>query len=499
MRPVDFLYRGALRFPNATAVVSGSRRVSYRELVDAVNALAVALQDCDPTVGSRVALLGSNSIDYLVGLLATLAAGKTWVPFLPSNGRAEAQRIVEFTEASIVLGDDAGLSLLGGDTPARSTFCLAERGGGSTGSLIDKWRGQVPVALARHPDDTAAIKFTGGSTGTPKGVMQPDRAWVAYTAMLIHHLGFTPSERTLIATPMTHGVSVFLLPTLATGGLLEIHCQARAPEMVAALASGVARTFAPPALINRMCADGGASPDRFPYLRQILYSAAPMASGDIAATQRSFGPRLATAYGQTEAPLMITYCSPEEMAEPDRAATVGRDALMSRSGIVGAGGQMVGANEVGEICVRGPLVMTGYWRRPDLTETAFVDGWLRTGDLGSRDEQGYIAIRGRVREMINSGGFKVFPSDVETALRAHPDVADCAVFGRTDPGWGEAVAAIVVPRESSARDPEALKAHVRAMLGPVRTPKTVEFRTEVPRNAQGKIQRHLLAAEDGHA
>lgn len=491
MRPIDFLLRGAALFPRAIALTDGNRRLTYTQLRDEVDALAAALQARDPAPGSIVALIGDNSVDYVISLLATLRASKIWVPFLPKNGAAEAQRIIDFTGASIVLADEAGMALLDGFKGGRHRYMLAPSSGGSTGALIAENRGR-PTEHPRHRDDTAAIKFTGGSTGTPKGVMQPDRAWIAYIAMMIHHLGFSQGERTVVATPVTHGASVFLLPTLATGGTIELH-SSRPDDIVAAFAAGGARMFAPPVLINRMASDGGASPDRFPALRQILYTAAPMAADDIRAAQVAFGPRLATAYGQTEAPLMVTFLSPEEMMDPSLIGTVGRDALLTRTAILDEGGAVLPDGEIGEIGVRSDLVMTGYWRRPDLTEAAIVDGWLRTGDLGSRDERGYITIRGRAREMINTGGFKVFPGEVEAVLRTHGAVADCAVFSRPDTQWGEAVHAIVALRHGV--DAATLQAHVRAVLGPVRTPKEIVFRSEIPRNNQGKVQRHILAAE----
>lgn len=498
VRPIDFLLRGAARHPESIALVGNRRTYTYGALLAEVNALAAALQARDPDMGSRVAVIGANSVDYVVALLATLAAGKVWVPFLPGNGAAEAQRIIDFTEASIVLADDAGLALLDGFSGGRHRFRLNLAGAGSTAALVAEAHGRTPAAPHRHRDDIAAIKFTGGSTGTPKGVMQPDRAWVAYSAMLIHHLGFAPGERTVVATPVTHGASVFLLPTLGTGGTIEIHDRADAATIVAAFANGAARTFAPPALINKMAAQAGADPLRFKALRQILYSAAPMAIDDIHAAQSAFGPCIATAFGQTEAPLMVSYLSPEEMTDAALIGTVGRDALLSRTAILDRDGTALPDGEVGEIGVQGDLVMTGYWRRPDLTEATFAGGWLRTGDLGTRDAQGYITIRGRAREMINTGGFKVFPGDVEAVLRQHAAVADCAVFGSADAQWGEAVNALVVLGLGGLADAEALKAHVRAAMGPVRTPKAIALVQAIPRNAQGKLQRHLLVREIDH-
>lgn len=498
MRPIDFLLRGAVRYGENVALTGGGGHLTYRRLLLEVRAMAAALQRLDPEPGSRVVLIGYNSIEHVIALLAVLLAGKVWVPFLPTNGAAEAQRVVDFVDASIVLADAAGMALLDGFAGGRHRYALAPDGAGSSGTLRAASGTREPVEALRTRDDICAIKFTGGTTGTPKGVMQPDRAWVAYIAALIHHLGFAPGERTVVATPITHGISTFLLPTFATGGTLDLHDQARAPDIVAAFAGGAARTFAPPALINRMAADGSARPERFPALRQILYSAAPMATDDIQRAQAAFGPRIVTAYGQTEAPLMICFLDAEEMLDPALQATVGRDALLARTAILSDEGAALPDGEVGEIAVRGDLLMTGYWRRPDLTETTLVNGWLRTGDLGVRDTYGYLTIKGRAREMINTGGFKVFPADVEAALREHKAVADCAVFGRPDRRWGEAVCALVVLHGDAIVTTETLQAHVRATMGPVRTPKSIVIVGHIPRNAQGKVQRHLLAMETGH-
>jgi acyl-CoA synthetase (AMP-forming)/AMP-acid ligase II len=200
-----------------------------------------------------------------------------------------------------------------------------------------------------------------------------------------------------------------------------------------------------------------------------------------------FGPVLETAYGQVEAPQVVTVMRAAEFEDARNIGSVGRPTFMTEVAILGPSARRLPAGEVGEIGVRGDLVMSGYLDQPDLTAQALVDGWLRTGDLGTLDERGYLFLKGRTREVINTGGFKVYPAEVESALARHPAVRECCVYGADDPRWGEAVHAAVVAGDKVTES--ELIAFVKRELDSVKAPKAVHFVDTLPRNAAGKVVR----------
>ena len=210
--------------------------------------------------------------------------------------------------------------------------------------------------------------------------------------------------------------------------------------------------------------------------------------------QRAFGPVIETAYGQVEAPQIITAMRASELERDENLASVGRTSAVARVEIMSPRGEPLPRGEVGEIVVSGPLVMNGYLGQPELTARTIIDGWLHTGDLGVLDGRGYLFIRGRLREVINTGGFKVFPADVEAVLARHPAVAECCVFGVEDAKWGEAVHAAVRLAPAASATPDELIAFVKRELDAVKAPKRVYFLDELPRNPAGKVSRSAVRA-----
>lgn len=498
MQPISFFRRSVLRNPDAIAVEDGHRSLTYLELSEVAEAFAAGLQDLDPEPGSRVGICAYNSLEHLVAWLGTLLAGKVWVPLYPRNGPAEIGRCADFTEATILCLDEAG-EAAAAEAGVRHRIRLSHLDRpGPLADLLERYKGRRPARVDLPLGGTQAIKFTGGSTGLPKGVMQTLRAWNSGIVSQMEALRLGPQSRMLAAAPITHGTSTYVLPTLGRGGTVVISDRARPQEILQTLAERrITTVFLAPTTIYGLLEDGAAVPGACPALDRLVYGAGPMRPEAIERAIAAFGPVLGASYGQTEAPQIITFINPEELAQPALQASVGRPSLLTEVAVCDpATGAFLPPGEVGEVRVAGDLVMAGYWRQPEKTAETLVDGWLCTGDTGYLDEGGYLFLKGRLRDVVISGGFNVYPADVEPVLGRHPAVADCAVYGVPHPKWGEAVHAAVQLREGSNVVAEELIAHVRAELGPVRAPKQVVFHDELPRNAYGKILKDRLVDLD---
>ena len=454
--------------------VAGTARgdVTYAALARDVNAVAAAFQERDGAPGSRVGLCLWNSYEHLVAILATFGAGKVWVPLSPRNARPALDAMIGVTRPTIVIDDAARVR-----------------------EWIGQFDGRAPMRVERGAEDAQIIKFSGGSTGTPKAVVQSQRCVNAQADGLRDFFEFNSGDVNLIAAPITHGASCFILPILEVGGRHVLIEQAKPDAIFDAIeAQRVTTIYAPPTLLYSMIEDPRASVANISSLKHVIYSAAPMPPQRIRDCQRVLGPVLETAYGQVEAPQIISAMRADELLAEENLLSAGRPSPVVNVAIMSGDGSLLPSGEVGEIVVSGPLLMSGYLDRPEETARTIVDGWLHTGDLGTLDDRGYLFIRGRLREVINTGGFKVYPADVEACLARHRAVEECAVFGVPDAKWGEAVNAAVVLRAGHEATAEQLIAWVKAELGSVKAPKHIWFVETLPRNAAGKVARAAVRA-----
>ena len=508
--PIQRLFDRAAHSPNRVAISGADGDITYAALRDTVNALASAMQSIDPVAGSRVGICARNTTQHLIAILATYAAGKVWVPLNPRNGRAELDAMIAVTQPTLLVAD----------TPSRARFTvtgvpllLAKSAGDDAGAdashdacddamtngrdrlltisaLIAQYAGHIPAPCARSADDAHIIKFSGGSTGTPKPVVQSLRCLNAQADGLQAFFEFTSNDVNLIAAPLTHGASCFVLPILEVGGRHVLLEETKAPLVLEAIARHTVTTiYAPPTLLYSLMEQTDTRRASLASLRHVIYSAAPMTPERIRECQEFFGPVVETAYGQVEAPQIISGLRAVELVDDANLTSVGRPSTVVTVGIMSPDGALLAAGEVGEIVVRGPLLMSGYLDREEETARTIVDGWLHTGDVGLLDARGYLFIRGRLRETINSGGFKIFPGDVEASLARHPAVVECAVFGVNDAKWGEAVNAAVVLAPTARVTHDELIAFVKRELGSVKAPKRIWYVEYLERNAAGKVSR----------
>jgi acyl-CoA synthetase (AMP-forming)/AMP-acid ligase II len=485
MFPIQHFWRAVRRYPERQALTNGERSYDFAELGRMVGSVATALKDRLPGEGERVAIGAVNSVEHVIALLGVLAAGKVWVPLNPRNGTPELVRIVDFTEPSLMLLDTAMHERL---APCNAPIYLLDGTGPDTvWAMSTRYSGQVPALGAAAPDAVQAIKFTGGTTGAPKGVMQPCRAWNATILTQWHEYGFREDDRFLVSAPLTHGASTYVLPILGAGGCLVLPGDS-SPGTLLDVIEGeqITSLFLPPTLIYMLTETQQERPRDVSSLRRMIYGAAPMPVSRIRETQRVFGPIVATTYGQTEAPQVISCLRPEDMLDERNVGSVGRPSLLTTVRITAKDGSEVPRGETGEIWVRGDLVMVGYWRLPQASSETLVDGWLRTGDLGMLDNRDYLFLKSRSREVIITGGFNVYPSDVEAVLGMHPAIHEGVVFGMDHEKWGEAVHAAVQLRPHARVTPQAIIDFVKSQLGSVKAPKVVHIFDVLPRSAVGK-------------
>jgi fatty-acyl-CoA synthase len=496
VQPIDWLYRSARTHPRSVAVDAPEIALCYAELVARVDALAAALQDLDPAPQSRVGICAHNTLEHLLSILAVMAAGKVWVPLNPLDATLELESKVAISDPSLIIADEdclfavqhAEAPIIIGAGDARE-----HDPAGSVAGLVKRHLGGRPVRTRPGGSAIQALKFTGGSSGAPKGVLQPYRAWIAGVVNMLSAHRFGTADRFLLAAPLTHGTSCYLTPLLAVGGTLVLLGGRARPEAVADafVQRDVTATFLPPTLIYMlMSVLGDLRPD-FRRLRLLIYGAAPMPPERVREAQSLFGPIVGANYGLTEAPQIITALRPEEARE-ERLASAGRAGFTNRVEIAGADGEILPPGETGEVVVSGDLVMSGYLDLPEQTAEALKDGWLHTGDLGYLDDNGFLYITDRIKDVIISGGFNVYPGEVERALAAHPAVSECVVFGVADDKWGEAVHAAITLRRGQSAAIEDLLAYAKTRVGSVKAPKRIHLLEDVPRSAVGKVQRRKV-------
>jgi fatty-acyl-CoA synthase len=490
----------ASRRPHQAMTVFEGETTTYEEMADRVAALAGGLHERGVGTGDVVALLSYNCPEFLEAMFAANRLGAVAMPINWRLAAPEVRYILEHSEARALvcdaplvgLADEACASLT--DSFVRTSIAAAAADGWTTLDELRTGATAVPAPVRCEPDDVHRLMYTSGTTGRPKGVMitHANLAWKNLAHLV--EFGFTADDLGLACGPLYHVGALDLTTTslVAAGATTIIHRVFDAEAVVDELErSRVTAVWLAPAMVNAIMALPDVERRDLSSVRLIINGGEKMPIPLIERIQRTFPSAwFADAYGLTETVSGDTFLDRDSIVT--KLGSVGRPCLHLELEIWDDLGRPVGAGERGEIVMRGPKVFKGYWRDPDATARAFEGGWFHTGDVGVRDDDGYLYIVDRLKDMIVSGGENIAGSEVERVLYEHPAVLEAAVVGRPDERWGEVPVAFVVLRPGVAASADELIAHCGDQLARFKVPKDVTLLDALPRNPSGKVLKRDL-------
>ncbi len=492
MNIANLLREAARAFPDRPAITWGSTSMTYRQLDEQSAAFGEWLASVAAVPGGRVVLFLDNRPELLVAMFGAFRAGATVVPCNSRLTADELSFLVDDCGATVVVTDEAHAAVARLALPATAgTVCVA-------GADLDPILSLSPTSLDVvdvEPEATAWIFYTSGTTGRPKGAMLSHAVLNFVTVSWLADL--TPLDEfdvTLHAAPLSHGAGFHALAATARAAhqIIPVSVGFDPIGIVELIrADRVTNTWLVPTQIV-MLTNAPIADVSLPTLHYVVYGGAPMTPPAMTRALDRFGPIFVQLYGQGETPMTATVLRRHDHV-PELLGSAGRARPGIEVRIVGSDHHRVPDGEVGELVVRGPSVMTGYWNRPEATAETIVDGWLHTGDLGTMSQDGVIHLLDRVKDMIISGGSNVYAAEVEQVLTGHPSVAEAAVIGIPDDLWGELVTAVVVPAAiDTVLDVGALDAHCRRTLAGYKVPRRYVALGELPRNAYGKVLKREL-------
>ncbi|HEY7013017.1 MAG TPA: long-chain fatty acid--CoA ligase [Streptosporangiaceae bacterium] len=513
MRLTEFLDKGASLDPGAPCLTMAGESRSYAEVQRLSYAIARALARSGIRPGDKVAILSGNDPVAFCCVFGIARAGAVWCPVNPRNEAAENRELLDLFDCSCLIFQSAFTQLVGQivpDLPKVTTLvCLDQAVPGAV--TFASWLEGLPDGPggAESADDIVMIAGTGGTTGKPKGVLLTGHNIETMTALTLMSYPFSGRPAYLALAPLTHAAGVLCFPIMTLGGEIVIM---PAPDLAEFLALAgrhrITHAFLPPTLIYMLLDHPGLPAADLTSLQCLWYGAAPMSAARLEQAINAIGPVMGQLFGQTEAPMMVSTMAPAEHLHADgslareRFASAGRPTPLVTVAIMDEQGTLLPAGQRGEIVVRGPLVMAGYYKDTEATAEASRHGWHHTGDIGYLDAENYLYIVDRAKDMIITGGFNVYSAEVEQALLAHPGVLDCAVVGLPDDKWGERVTAVVQPYPGQEPADDDIRTFVKARLGSVKAPKQVEVWPDLPRSKVGKVLKNevksRLLGQAGH-
>jgi acyl-CoA synthetase (AMP-forming)/AMP-acid ligase II len=498
VRLIDYLDKGASLGPAAPCLTMAGRTLAYREVQELSWRVARALDRSGVRPGAKVAILSANDPVAFSCVFGISRAGAVWCPVNPRNEAAEDRDLLELFDCVCLIYQQSFGNLVSKIAPClpRLATLVCLDGDSPPAVPFDRWLDGTPAEpwQAEPAGDVVMLAGTGGTTGSPKGVMLTGRSIETMSAITLMSYPFGPRPRYLALAPLTHAAGVLCFPIMTLGGEIVIM---PAPDLAGFLAlierHRITHTFLPPTLIYMLLDHPALASTDLGSLRCLWYGAAPMSATRLEEAITRIGPVMGQLFGQTEAPMMVSTLAPEDHFHADgslareRLSSAGRPAPLVQVAIMDDDGNLLGPGQRGEIVVRSSLVMAGYYQNPAATAEAARHGWHHTGDIGYLDEENYLFIVDRAKDMIITGGFNVYSAEVEQALLAHPAIQDCAVVGLPDEKWGERVTAVVQLHPGHTVTTDDVRSFVKSRLGGVKAPKQVEVWTDLPRSKVGKI------------
>jgi fatty-acyl-CoA synthase len=496
----DLLIAALNRNGNRPCLYIDDDVVTAAEMSDQISRYLQAFRAQGITQGQGIATLSKNRPEVLCSMGAVMVGGYRNTPLHPLGSLEDHAYVLEDAEIETLIFDPA-FAERAGELRERVRTLKRVLAYGET----DVGENLVALAAAFAPqrlvgpdvgaEDLSALAYTGGTTGKPKGVMNTYRGSATMAQIMVSEWQWPDEVRHLVCTPLSHAGSSLFVPLLLRGGSMVVIPGFDAGAVLEAIERHrITTTMLVPSMIYALL-----DHPRFPQtdlssLQTIFYGASPMSPARLREAIGILGPIFLQFYGQTECPQSVCILRKEEHdpADLDRLASCGRPVPWVRVGLLDDRGHEVPKGQPGELCVRGPLVMKGYWNKSDETALAFEHGWLHTGDVACEDEQGFLTIVDRKKDMIVSGGFNIFPREIEDVISTHSLVAAVAVIGIPDDKWGEAVMAVVVARPGAVLDAGDLIALVKERKGSHHAPKFVEIVDSIPMSPLGKPDKKAL-------
>jgi len=507
MRIIDFFDKGVSLYPGNLALVEPGSEYTYTQAAQYSRRIASAIRGHGYGKGSKIGILAPNSNIAFLTLLGVLRNESIWLPINPRNSvDANIDLLDRFhgevlfyhsyfeKEAQVIKSQVEGIKTL---------ICLDAQSADAP-SLEDWTKGFSDefVMGEENPDDVFAIFPTGGTTGKSKGVMITHKNietmyrnyWAAFS--------YRDNSRHLVVAPMTHSAGIIGFAHFARGGTNYMMAKPDPQGIIEAIHEHkITHFFVPPTVLYMMLTLPNVRRFDYSSLQHIFIGAAPSSLEKLKEAIDIFGLVLSEAFGQTEAPASITVKAPWDYLDAsgkiieERLKTIGRPGAFNIVAILDDAGKEVARGERGEICIKGDLVTPGYYQNAEATAEVREFGWHHTGDIGVMSDDGFISIVDRKKDMIITGGFNVFPNEIEQALNTHPAIQDCAVIGVPDEKWGEAVKAVVQLKPQSQVSEDDLILHTKAILDSVKAPKSVTFVEDLPRSPVGKVLKTEIRKE----
>lgn len=497
--------RGFIYRPDSVAVIHGDRQVTYRELEKRINRMANVLHGLGLKKGDRVSVVGENCMMVLEAQYAILKNGMVWTPLnFRNHPKENAYTLNNAGSRAVIMQQQfaEGIDSVRDEIETVEHFIVD--GEGYSG--MERYEELMTKASETHTrveieeDDPMAILHTSGTTGKAKGCVHTHKNWIMMTLMYCTEFNVKPDDVAMYIAPLNHGSGILIPPHFMMGVPNIIFSHLDIDDILDTIEKKkVTTVWLAPTIIYFLLAYPNRPNFDLSSLANCPYSSAPIGVEKLKEALDVFGPVFTQAYGLVECPFITVLNRYDHVVggteeQTRRLGSAGRAAILSEVRVVDERGEDLPAGETGEIIMKSPLVMKEYWRDPEATANTLIDGWLHSGDVGYLDEGGYLFIADRLKDMIITGGYNVYPKEVEDAIFKHPAVMETAVIGVPDETWGESVKAFVVLRPGMEASEEEIVVICKENLASYKKPKSVEFVEALPKNLAGKVLKTELRA-----